>query len=101
MPPCNVAALSGTNQSALSGLHRRDLAEDQHGSAQGMSHQGRAPAQCSITRTLEHINIYRRSAHDRIDAPWVFDNPMNGDVFRTYVKRILGPTLKRGDVVIM
>lgn len=39
--------------------------------------------------------------HDRIDAPWVFDGPVNGHIFRTYVERILVPTLKLGDVVIM
>lgn len=39
--------------------------------------------------------------HDRIDAPWVFDGPVNGDIFRTYVKRVLVPTLRSGDVVVM
>lgn len=35
--------------------------------------------------------------HDRIDAPWVFDGPENGDIFRTYGERVLAPTLRRGD----
>ena len=39
--------------------------------------------------------------HDRIDAPWVFDGPVNGDIFRTYVERVLAPTLRPGDVVVM
>jgi transposase len=39
--------------------------------------------------------------HDRIDAPWVFDGPVNGDIFQTYVERILVPTLRPGDVVVM
>lgn len=39
--------------------------------------------------------------HDRIDAPWVFDGPVNGDIFSTYVERVLAPTLKPDDVVIM
>ena len=39
--------------------------------------------------------------HDRIDAPWVIDGPINGDAFRTYVERVLVPTLSPGDVVIM
>jgi transposase len=38
---------------------------------------------------------------DRIDAPWVFDGPVNGDVFRTYVEKVLVPTLSPGDVVVM
>ena len=39
--------------------------------------------------------------HDRIDAPWVFDGPVNGDIFRTYVTCVLVPTLNPGDVVVM
>ena len=39
--------------------------------------------------------------HDRIDAPWVFDGPVNGEVFRTYVEKVLVPTLRPGDVVVM
>lgn len=39
--------------------------------------------------------------HDRIDAPWVFDGPVNGDIFRTYVERVLVPTLNAGDIVVM
>ena len=39
--------------------------------------------------------------HDRIDAPWVLDGPINGEWFRTYVEQQLVPTLKPGDIVIM
>jgi transposase len=39
--------------------------------------------------------------HDRIDAPWVFDGPINADVFRTYVEKVLVPTLHLGDIVIL
>jgi transposase len=39
--------------------------------------------------------------HDRIDAPWVFEGPVNGDVFRTYVERVLVPVLRPRDIVIM
>ena len=34
-------------------------------------------------------------------APWVLDGPMNGDAFRVYVRDVLAPTLKRGDVVVL
>lgn len=36
-----------------------------------------------------------------IDAPMVIDGPINGEVFLAYVRRVLVPTLKPGDVVIM
>jgi transposase len=39
--------------------------------------------------------------HDRIDAPFVFDGPINGESFLLYVETELIPTLKPGDVVIL
>lgn len=39
--------------------------------------------------------------HDRIDAPWVLDGPINGAAFLTYVEKVLVPTLRPGDIVIM
>ena len=39
--------------------------------------------------------------HDRIDAPWVFDGRVNGEVFLTWVTRELVPTLRAGDLVVM
>jgi transposase len=38
---------------------------------------------------------------DRIDAPCVFDGPINGPSFLAYVEQFLVPTLNKGDVVIM
>ena len=39
--------------------------------------------------------------HDRIDAPWLIDGPINGERFRIYVEKVLAPTLSPGDIVIM
>ena len=39
--------------------------------------------------------------HDRIDAPCVFDGPINGASFLAWVEQILVPTLAPGDIVIM
>jgi len=39
--------------------------------------------------------------HDRVEAPWVLDGPINGESFRTYVETQLVPTLKPGDIVVM
>jgi transposase len=36
-----------------------------------------------------------------ITAPFVIDQPMNGECFVAYIKQGLGPTLKPGDIVIM
>ena len=39
--------------------------------------------------------------NNRIDAPCLFDGPINGERFRAYVEQFLVPTLKPGDVVIL
>jgi transposase len=38
---------------------------------------------------------------DRIEAPWLLEGPIDGESFRTYVARVLVPTLRKGDIVIM
>jgi len=49
-------------------------------------------------KTLTFIAALR---HDRVDAPWVIDGPINGELFLLYVETILAPTLAQGEVVIM
>jgi transposase len=49
-------------------------------------------------KTLTFIAALRA---DRVDAPWVIDGPINGELFALYVERILVPTLAKGDVVIL
>lgn len=39
--------------------------------------------------------------HDRIDAPWLIDGPINGERFLLYVEEVLAPTLSPGDIVIV
>jgi putative transposase len=39
--------------------------------------------------------------YDRIAAPWLLEGPIDGESFRTYVERVLVPTLREGDIVIM
>jgi putative transposase len=38
---------------------------------------------------------------DRIDAPWLLDGPINGEKFQLYVEKVLLPTLRAGDIVVM
>jgi transposase len=38
---------------------------------------------------------------DGLTAPWVVDQPMNREIFDTYVETQLAPTLQPGDVVIL
>ena len=39
--------------------------------------------------------------HDRITAPWLIDGPINGEAFLLYIEKVLVPTLRPGDIVIM
>ena len=49
-------------------------------------------------KTLTFIGALR---HDRIDAPWVIDGPINGALFSAYVEQVLAPTLRPGDIVVL
>ena len=39
--------------------------------------------------------------HDGLQAPCLFDGPINGERFLAYVRQMLVPTLKPGDIVIL
>jgi transposase len=49
-------------------------------------------------RTMSFIAALR---HDRIDAPCVLDQPINGVTFLAWVEQFLAPTLGPGDIVIL
>ena len=36
-----------------------------------------------------------------VTAPFVIDEPMNGEIFLAYLEQSLAPTLSRGDIVVM
>lgn len=39
--------------------------------------------------------------HDGIEAPWLLDGPIDSVSFQNYVEKVLVPTLRPGDIVIM
>lgn len=49
-------------------------------------------------RTLTFLAALR---HDRIDAPCLFDGPINGQKFLAYVEQFLVPTLQPRDIVVL
>lgn len=68
--------------------------------------QGRAPRGQRLMAKVPHghwktLTFLAALRHDRIDAPYVLDGPINGDYFRAWVEQCLVPTLSPGDVVIM
>lgn len=49
-------------------------------------------------KTLTFVAALR---HDRIDAPCVFDGPINGETFLAWARHSLIPTLKPNDIVVL
>jgi transposase len=39
--------------------------------------------------------------HDRLTAPWLIEGPIDRQSFTLYIERVLLPTLKPGDIVVM
>ncbi len=61
-------------------------------------HRLRAKVPRGKWKTMTFLAALR---YDRVDAPWLLDGPIDGVSFRTYVEKVLVPTLKPGDIVIM
>ena len=55
----------------------------------------------TVGLSLNYCTFVASLRHDRIEAPWLLDDPINGEGFRIYVEKALAPTLKPGDLVIM
>ena len=75
---------------------RTNMAPKRGWAKRGMRLIGKAPHGRWHTQTF--LAALR---HDRIEAPCVFDGPINGELFRAYVSHVLVPTLSPGDIVIL
>ncbi|MDX2041900.1 MAG: transposase [Acidobacteriota bacterium] len=38
---------------------------------------------------------------DGMQAPWVFEGALNGDIFKIYLEEVLCPTLQPGEILLM
>jgi transposase len=75
--------------------------QDQHGAAAWLGNaRAASPGRCT-TWALENLDLHRGLRHDRIEAPFVIDGPINGEVFLIYIQQALVPALHPGDVVIL
>ena len=68
--------------------------------------RGWAPRGRRLTAKVPHgrwktMTFLAALRHDRIDAPWFIEGPIDGESFRTYVEKVLLPTLRPGDIVVM
>jgi transposase len=75
---------------------KTDMAPLRGWSRRGSRLKGYAPH--GRWRTSTFLAALRRQA---ITAPFVYDGPINGEVFRAYVEEVLVPTLKPDDIVVM
>ncbi len=81
-------------------VHRRNLDQDQHDPPLQWAPRGRrlvAKAPHGHWKTATFLAGLRS---DRIEAPCLFDGPINGERFLAYVEQFLVPTLKRNDIVV-
>jgi transposase len=67
---------------------------------------GRAPRGQRLVAAVPHghwmtTTFVAALRHNEITAPCVFDGPMDGASFLTYVEHFLAPALRNGDVVVM
>lgn len=68
--------------------------------------RGWAPRGCRLTTKVPHgrwktMTFLAALRHDRIEAPWFLEGPIDGGSFRLYVDKVLLPTLRPGDIVVM
>src|SRR6202162_4529725 len=68
--------------------------------------RGRAPRGQRLPPKVSHrrwktMTFLAALRHDRIEAPWFLEGPIDGESFRLYVEKVLLPTLRPGDIVIM
>jgi transposase len=49
----------------------------------------------------QSVTMVAALRHDRMTAPMTLQGAMTGESFLSYISRVLGPTLRRGDIVVM
>ena len=93
--------IQGLHRSQAMGVHRRDLDENQHDPAARLAPKGERLVDKVPHGRWKTATFLAALRNDRIDAPCLFDGPINGERFRAYVEQFLAPTLKPGDAVIL
>jgi transposase len=88
---CDPARLVFIDETGLS----TDMTRLHGRSPAGERCHGHAPG--GHWKTTTFIAGLRR---DGLIAPWCLDGPMDGDAFLTYVRDVLAPVLKPGDILI-
>ena len=97
-----MAQASKTRRSVAAGLHRRNLDQNQH---DALATAGRRADERLVAKVphghWKTATFLAALRFDRIEAPCLFDGPINGERFRAYVDQFLVPTLKPNDIVVL
>ena len=80
---------------------RRNLGENEHDTSLWLGKKREAVERLRSTWLLEDNDILAALRHDGLTVPMVVDGAINGELFLAYVERILLPTLRKGDIVVM
>src|SRR5277367_489737 len=105
-----MASLSGPHRSQAIGLPRRDPRVKPEGRLWTKTNmtrlRGWAPKGERLVDKVPHgrwktATFLAALRNDRIEAPCLFDGPINGERFRAYVEQFLIPTLKPNDIVVL
>jgi transposase len=94
--PVRIRSIPGGSFLSMKPGRRPTMAPLRGWSLRGQRIEAKAPY--GPWKTMTFLAALR---HDRIDAPWVVDGPINGELFRLYVEKVLAPALKPGDMVIL
>lgn len=78
-----------------------NLGQNQHGPLAALGTQRPAAPCQSALRPLENDDLIAALRCDRIDAPFVFNQPINAASFTAWVEQQLCTTLGPGDIVVM
>lgn len=80
---------------------------DESGANTGMTRlYGRGPKNRRVVDAVPDVRFHRTTIlssvrMDGTTVPCVFEDALNGEIFREYIRRFLVPTLKPGDIVVM
>ena len=100
-PACAVAALSPSDRSVAPGVHRRDLDQANMAPLRGWAPRGERLKAKVPHRRWKTMTFLAALRLDRVEAPWLIDGPINGERFRLYVEKVLLPTLRPDDLVVI
>ena len=92
---------------ALTAMAKKLKFIDETGAHLGLTrlHGRAAPGQRVVEATPgysgAHYTTIAALGLQGVSAPWAFEGAMNAVAFETYVEFVLGPTLRRGDIVVI